>query len=252
MIHKRCRGFIGAVCLCALMSLALTACGSSGATQRNDKSNSIYELFDEGSPTTEVSKADATEAVTAEKTVTEKETTEKETTEKETEEKKTTEKTTAEKTTEAATEKAVKEEITEEETTEEPASEDVTSTQEAGGSDDGERPAIELDLSAMSGTMVYSEVSNICAYPDDYRGKVIQMRGLYNFYHDDATGNDYYACIIQDATACCASGIEFVPDGFENEITPGEEITVAGTFDTYKEGNFTYPTLRNAWLVSAN
>ena len=222
MIHKRCRGFIGAACLCALMSLALTACGSSGATQRNDRSNSIYELFDEGSPTTEVSKADATE------------------------------KTTAEKTTEAATEKTVNEEITEEETTEEPASEDVTSTQEAGGSDDGERPAVELDLSAMSGTMVYSEVSNICAYPDEYRGKVIQMKGLYNFYHDDATGNDYYACIIQDATACCASGIEFVPDGFENEITPGEEITVAGTFDTYKEGNFTYPTLRNAWLVSEN
>ena len=235
---KKCKAVLKTASICAVMALSLTACGSSGTAQRKDSSNNIYELFEEGSPTTEEAKA------TTEKATTEAATTEKVTTEKATTEKATTEKATTEK---AATEKETTEEkTTEEKTTEEESTEAVTEVA------DGVNPAVELDLSAMSGTMVYSEVSNICAYPDEYRGKVIQMRGLYNFYHDDATGNDYYACIIQDATACCASGIEFIPDGFENEITPGEEITVAGTFDTYMEGNFTYPTLRNAWLVSAN
>ncbi len=237
------------------MAVAITACGSSGTAQRKDSSNSIYELFEEGSPTTEAAEATTGKTAAAkeekeEKTTAEKEATEKATTEKATTKKATTEKATTEKTTGAATTEKTTEETTGEQTTEmADANESAASDTESA---DGVNPTVELDLSAMSGTMVYSEVSNICAYPDDYRGKVIQMKGTYNFYHDEATGNDYHACIIQDATACCASGIEFVPDGFESEITPGEEITVAGTFDTYKEGNFTYPTLRNAWLVSAD
>ena len=47
--------------------------------------------------------------------------------------------------------------------------------------------------------------------------------------------------IIQDATACCAQGMEFVltdeysyPDDYPDE---GSEITVMAVFDTYQEGN---------------
>ena len=61
------------------------------------------------------------------------------------------------------------------------------------------------------------------------------------------------SCIIQDATACCAQGIEFeladkrtYPDDYP-EID--EEICVVGVFDTYKEGEYTYCTLRNAKLL---
>ncbi len=112
---------------------------------------------------------------------------------------------------------------------------------------------IDLDLTVLSSTMVYSEVYNIMASPEEYLGKTMKMKGLYSFYHDDATGNNYFACIIQDATACCAQGIEFVltddyafPDDYPEEE---DEICVIGVFDTYEEGEYLYCTLRNARLV---
>ena len=79
------------------------------------------------------------------------------------------------------------------------------------------------------------------------------MDGLFAYYHDEATGNYYFACIIQDATACCAQGIEFVltedytyPDDYP-EVN--EEICVVGVFDTYEENGRTYCTLREASLL---
>ena len=67
----------------------------------------------------------------------------------------------------------------------------------------------------------------------------------------------YYVCIVQDATACCAQGLEFAlsenrvyPDDYPD---PGSEITVIGTFDTYSEevdGNtYKYLVLKDARLV---
>ena len=100
-------------------------------------------------------------------------------------------------------------------------------------------------------TMVYSEVYNMMTKPSDYIGKTVKMAGPLASYHDEASGKWYYACIIQDATACCSQGIEFelagkkAPDGYP---TDGSDICVIGVFDTYKEGESTYCTLRNAEL----
>ena len=112
---------------------------------------------------------------------------------------------------------------------------------------------VDVDLTALSSTMVYSEVYNMMASPEQYIGKTVKMDGLFAYYHDEATGNYYFACIIQDATACCAQGIEFVltedyvyPDDYP-EVD--EEICVVGVFDTYQEGDYTYCTLRKAKLV---
>ncbi len=111
----------------------------------------------------------------------------------------------------------------------------------------------EVDLTALSSTVVYSEVYNMMVMPENYIGKTVKMRGDYAMYHDEATGNNYFACIIKDATACCANGIEFVltddysyPQDYPAE---GEEITVVGTFDTYDENGSIYCTLRNAVLL---
>ncbi|MCR5683275.1 MAG: hypothetical protein K6G29_12585, partial [Clostridiales bacterium] len=108
-------------------------------------------------------------------------------------------------------------------------------------------------LTVLSSTMVYSEVYNMMVSPEQYIGKTVKMDGLFAYYHDEATGNYYFACIIQDATACCAQGIEFVltedyvyPDDYP-EVD--EEICVVGVFDTYQEGDYTYCTLRKAKLV---
>ena len=112
---------------------------------------------------------------------------------------------------------------------------------------------VDVDLTVLSSTMVYSEVYSMMASPESYIGKTVKMKGPFAFYHDEATGNNYFACIIQDATACCAQGLEFVltEDYVYPDVYPAvdDEICVIGVFDTYKEGNFTYCTLRQARLV---
>ncbi len=112
---------------------------------------------------------------------------------------------------------------------------------------------IDLDLTTLSSTMVYSEVFNMMTDPSEYIGKTVKMTGAFAYYHDDTTDTDYYSCIVQDATACCSQGIEFdpgdsytYPDDFPAE---GDEITVVGTFETYDEGSYTYCTLRNAEMT---
>ena len=111
----------------------------------------------------------------------------------------------------------------------------------------------EVDLTALNSNMVYSEVAAMVSTPEKYIGKTVKMKGPFAVYHDETTDNYYFACVIRDATACCAQGIEFeladkrtYPDDYP-EID--EEICVVGVFDTYKEGEYTYCTLRNAKLL---
>lgn len=99
--------------------------------------------------------------------------------------------------------------------------------------------AIDLDLTAMSSTMVYAEVYNMMSNPDDYMGKVIKMSGPYYASYYDETGLYYHYVIIEDATACCQQGLEFVwngehsyPADYPDEKTP---IEVTGVFGKYDE-----------------
>ena len=112
---------------------------------------------------------------------------------------------------------------------------------------------IDVDLTALSSTMVYSEVYNMMTTPDDYIGKVVKMDGAFAVFHDEGSSDYYFACIVKDATACCAQGIEFqlagehsYPKDYPYE---GDEICVVGVYDTYKDGDSTYCTLKNAKIV---
>ena len=102
-----------------------------------------------------------------------------------------------------------------------------------------EKSTADVDLTKMSGTIVYSEVFNMLSAPEQYKGKTVKMNGTFNVYYTEATNTYFFACIVQDATACCAQGLEFVLKG--EHIYPddypelGEEITVTGVFDTYME-----------------
>ena len=111
---------------------------------------------------------------------------------------------------------------------------------------------IDVDLTTLSGTMVYAEVYDMMFSPEKYIGKKIKMRGQFAYYEDTETENIYFACIISDATACCSQGIEFVlaekrnfPADYPSE---GTEITVSGTFETYEEYGNRYCRLANATL----
>lgn len=107
---------------------------------------------------------------------------------------------------------------------------------------------VDVDLTAMSATMVFAEVQNMALDPKKYIGKTVRMDGAFSVTETD--DSRYFACIIADATACCAQGIEFVWAGEhsypEDYPEDGTEITVTGVFTTYMEGQQTFLQLQNA------
>ncbi len=112
---------------------------------------------------------------------------------------------------------------------------------------------VDLDLSKLSGTVVFSQVYNMMADPEPYLGMVIRMAGYYSSYEDTEKDAVYHACIIPDASACCSQGIEFVwkgehawPDEYPAE---GTDIVVTGRLETYEEDGYTYLHLMDAELV---
>ncbi len=111
---------------------------------------------------------------------------------------------------------------------------------------------VDVDLTTLSTTMVYSKVYAMVYEPERYMGKTVKMKGQCST-GTDADGVQHYACIVQDATACCAQGLEFELGDVEDYPARGEEITVVGTFDSYveeRDGNkYIYLILREASLV---
>lgn len=111
----------------------------------------------------------------------------------------------------------------------------------------------EVDLTKLDSNMIYSEVSKMMSSPEQYIGKKIKANGLFDVTTDPNSGQFYYACVIKDATACCANGIEFLPkeelqfpNDFPSVNTP---IAVGGVFETYKENDSTYCRLKDAEFV---
>lgn len=109
---------------------------------------------------------------------------------------------------------------------------------------------IDVDLTKLSSTMVYSEVYNMMNTSDNYIGKTVKMNGQFSYYEDPNSKAQYFACIIADATACCSQGLEFTLTGEhtypEDYPELGSEITVTGTFETYEEDGNRYCRLANA------
>ena len=114
---------------------------------------------------------------------------------------------------------------------------------------------VDIDMTEMSSDMVYATVYQLMTDPDTYVGKKIRIKGNYSPYWYDATSQYYHYAIIQDATACCSQGLEFVladtsltyPDDYPAE---GDEIVVTGTYETYTESGDSnlYCRLSNAVL----
>ena len=124
---------------------------------------------------------------------------------------------------------------------------------EKGEVSPGNTEGTDVDLTALSATMVYSEVYNMMMSPMDYVGKTVKMSGTFTTFINEEDGRYIFGCVITDATACCAQGIEFeLTDDYrypEDYPKDGDTICVTGTFDTYQEDEFTYCTLRNAKLL---
>ena len=56
---------------------------------------------------------------------------------------------------------------------------------------------IDIDLTTLSSTMVYSEVYNMMNSPEKYVGKMVRMNGKFAVYKYPE--RNYYTCIIKDA-----------------------------------------------------
>lgn len=144
--------------------------------------------------------------------------------------------------------------------------ESIPTPKEQKTSEESEQPqassdGAEVDLTVLSSTMVYAEVYNML-YNDSesYLGKTVRARGEFSIYQlvvDGVLQPDpvAYACIIADATACCAEGVEFALEGDytypDDYPEPGAEITVVGEFQAYEENGMTGYHLINARLESS-
>ena len=116
-----------------------------------------------------------------------------------------------------------------------------------------------VDLTALSSTMVYGEVFAMMSSPEDYVGKTVKMQGIFSKGQLYAAGslNDggtVFACVIQDATACCAQGIPFELAGDytypQDYPELGDTITVVGTFEIHEQEGMEFCRLRDAELVN--
>ncbi len=118
--------------------------------------------------------------------------------------------------------------------------------------DDSNSEDIDIDLTKMSSTMIYSEVYAMMVDSKQYIGKKVRMRGEFSGFYDKQSGQYYFSCLIRDAMACCAQGLEFVLTddySYPDDYPPtGTDITVTGIFEPYQEGNFTFYHLANAVL----
>ena len=103
-----------------------------------------------------------------------------------------------------------------------------------------ENSRVDYDLTEMDSDMVYVMVYQLMIDPDQYIGKTFRIAGSFRAIYSDQTQKWYSYCLVQDALACCAQGVEFVwgdgthiyPDEYPLEDT---RIVVEGTFETYQE-----------------
>lgn len=117
---------------------------------------------------------------------------------------------------------------------------------------------VDVDLTALSSTMVFAEVSNLLYDPIPYLGKTIRMEGTFSVDHaytmegEPDLSETYFYCVIEDALACCAQGLEFsladppaYPEGYPE---PGTQITVVGTVEFFEQNGFRHLRLGNSYF----
>ena len=121
------------------------------------------------------------------------------------------------------------------------------------------KETVDYDLTQMSSDMVYATIYQMMVTPEEYEGKTFRIDGNFYATYYEATKKYYFYCVIQDATACCAQGMEFVwGDGThiypEEYLEDNAEIVVEGIFETYREegDDNLYCRLSDATLQNEN
>jgi len=95
------------------------------------------------------------------------------------------------------------------------------------------QPRIDLDLTKMSASLIYSNVFNMMVDPDSFKGKTIKVDGNFRILNGP-NGEIAWTVIVPDATACCEQGLSFTWGFGEDVPATDTPVTVTGIF-TIKE-----------------
>lgn len=115
---------------------------------------------------------------------------------------------------------------------------------------DGEnKKDIDYDLTEMNSDMIYATVFMVVQDPESYAGKTFKIYGnSYTFPTTEGKSMTHY-CLIKDALACCAQGLEFISSNSDEKYPDdGDEIVVTGTLESYTVEDIPMPLCR---LVNA-
>lgn len=108
---------------------------------------------------------------------------------------------------------------------------------------------VDYDLTLMNKDMVYGIIYDMITNSDKYIGKTFRIEGLYYANYHKSTDKYYHYCVVEDALACCAQGLEFIWDGGPN-IYPDEYpenntgIVIEGVFETYEAESYDFSFCR--------
>lgn len=120
---------------------------------------------------------------------------------------------------------------------------------EAEKVDDKNKKDIDYDLTEMNSDMIYATVFMVVQDPESYSGKTFKIYGnSYTFPTTEGKSMTHY-CLIKDALACCAQGLEFISSNSDEKYPDdGDDIIVTGTLESYTVEDIPMPLCR---LVNA-
>ena len=97
---------------------------------------------------------------------------------------------------------------------------------------------IDIDMTKMSVTMIYSQIFNMLIMPEEYENKTIKVSGAFEVYPNEEGEIDCFTLTVMDATACCKEGLDFIwlgdhsyPADYPKQ---GDEITITGKYKTFE------------------
>ena len=103
---------------------------------------------------------------------------------------------------------------------------------------------VNLDLTALSSTIMIAEVNKMKSNPFDYMKKTVKVNGFYLAQKVEETGKYYHYIVVDN---CCLS-LEFVwngdhtyPDDYPEDRTP---IELTGEYGSYKEADQAFYCLK--------
>ena len=103
---------------------------------------------------------------------------------------------------------------------------------------------VNIDLTTMNSTMIYSVIYDITVNADRYYGKTLMLDGYFDTSYDETLDTRYYFIVVPDAAACCMQGLEFKLG--DSAVYPNDypevksDIRVRGTLAQYDELGQTY------------